>query len=79
VPIYLGNLVIGYLFFGHEFTYGSYEEGWRIIEEKCSDYRIKISELKSASLKQSLMTEGYILSMKSQGKVMAWVLPKSYA
>lgn len=62
MPIYLGNLVIGYLFFGHVFAYGSYEEGWKVIEEKCAGYRVRISELKAASLKQPLMSEAYILS-----------------
>lgn len=62
MPIYLGNLVIGYLFFGHVFAYGSYEEGWKVIEEKCAGYLVRISELKAASLKQPLMSEAYILS-----------------
>lgn len=62
MPIYLGSLVIGYLFFGHVFAYGSYEEGWKVIEEKCADYQIRIPDLKAASLKQPLMTEAYILS-----------------
>lgn len=62
MPIYLGNLVIGYLFFGHVFAYDSYEEGWRAIEEKCAGYQFKLSELKTASLKQPLMNESYILS-----------------
>ena len=34
MPIYLGNLVIGYLFFVHVFAYASYEVGWKIIEGK---------------------------------------------
>ncbi len=62
MPIYLGNLVIGYLFFGHVYAYGSYEEGWNIIKEKCANYQIGISELKTASRKQPLMSEDYILS-----------------
>lgn len=62
MPIYLGNLVIGYLFFGHVFAYDSYEEGWKVIEEKCAGYRIKPSALKAASLRQPLMKEGYILA-----------------
>lgn len=62
MPIYLGNLVIGYLFFGHVFAYSSYEEGWKVIEEKCAGYRVRISELKAANLKQPLMSEAYILS-----------------
>ena len=62
MPICLGNLVIGYLFFGHVFAYGCYEEGWKRIEEQCAGYRINLSELKAASLKQPLMDESYILS-----------------
>nr|WP_296442030.1 PocR ligand-binding domain-containing protein [uncultured Acetatifactor sp.] len=62
MPIYLGNLAIGYLFFGHVFAYNSYEEGWKVIEQKCAGYQVRISELKAASLKHPLMSEAYILS-----------------
>lgn len=62
MPINLGSLVIGYLFFGHVFAYDSYEDGWKVIEKRCAGYQVKIPELKAASLNQPLMNENYILS-----------------
>ena len=29
IPIRMGNIVIGYLLFGHVFSYTSYDEGWK--------------------------------------------------
>ena len=30
-PLYVGNLIAGYLLFGHVFSYSTPEEGWRVI------------------------------------------------
>ena len=35
IPIRMGNIVIGYLLFGHVFSYTSYAEGWKVIREMC--------------------------------------------
>ncbi len=61
-PIYLGNLLIGYLFFGHVFAYENYEEGWKTIEKRCAGYHINLQELKIAVFKQPLIHEDYILA-----------------
>lgn len=61
-PLYLGNVVIGYLLFGHVFSYASYEEGWGEIERLCSGYRIDFKALKEACLKQPMISEDYITS-----------------
>lgn len=61
-PIYLGNLVVGYLFFGQVFSYESYEKGWEIIKTKCAGYSCSIAALHAACMKQPLVTEDYILS-----------------
>lgn len=61
-PICLSNLVIGYLFLGHVFAYGSYEAGWKVIEEKCSCYDLENSDLKAACFELPLISEDYILS-----------------
>ena len=47
-PLTLGNIVIGYLFFGHVFSYPTYEEGWKNVREKCASYHIDESALKAA-------------------------------
>ena len=62
MPIYLDTLLVGYLFFGHVFGYGSYEEGWKKIEEKCGGYNVRLPDLKAASLHQPLISEDYLLS-----------------
>ena len=62
LPIYLNGLLIGYLFFGHVFRYGSYEEGWRVIRECCGEYPLKIPELLQASLHQPLIAADYLNS-----------------
>lgn len=61
-PIFLGNIVIGYLLFGHVFSYPTYEEGWRIIAQKCKSYRLSLDSLKSCCLKLPIIRESYIRS-----------------
>lgn len=61
-PLYLGNIVIGYLFFGQVFSYPDYEEGWNRIQELCCDYQIDFSALKKACFAQPLITGDYIQS-----------------
>ena len=61
-PIYLGNIVIGYLFFGHVFSYPDFETGWRQIREKCAAYPVDPAELEEACRQQTPMSADYILS-----------------
>lgn len=61
-PIYLGSILIGYLFFGHVFSYPSYEEGWEQIKTRCESYQISLSELRDACFERPLITDDYILS-----------------
>lgn len=61
-PLYLGNIVIGYLLFGQVFSYPTHEEGWRQIEALCKDYEIDLSELKKACCQQPLISDDYIES-----------------
>lgn len=62
VPIYLGNIVIGYLFFGHVFSYPDYEEGWESVRRLCLPYGLDMDMLKAALYKQPLISEDYIIS-----------------
>ncbi len=62
VPIYLGNIVIGYLFFGHVFSYPTYEEGWECIRERCLPYGLDMDALKAALYQQPVISEEYISS-----------------
>lgn len=61
-PLFLGNIVIGYLLFGHVFSYDSHEEGWRLIKEACSGYQIDMERLKEACFLQPLIPDDYITS-----------------
>ncbi len=61
-PIYLGNILIGYLFFGQVFSYPDYETGWNEIKRLCSAYKIDLALLKTACLKSPIIPKEYILS-----------------
>lgn len=61
-PIYMGNIVIGYLLFGHIMAYPSHEEGWERIWPLCQKYRLDKNKLYEACLERPLITEEYILS-----------------
>lgn len=61
-PLYLGNILIGYLLFGHVFSYPSHEEGWTQISSLCGRYEIDMSALKSACDTQPVISGDYITS-----------------
>ena len=44
-PIQLCNIVVGYLFFGHIFSYTNRENGYLNISKCCSKYKINLIEL----------------------------------
>ncbi len=62
-PLTLGNIVIGYLLFGHVFSYSTHEEGWKNIQKKCSSYCIDINALKDACFSCPIISEDYISSV----------------
>lgn len=61
-PLYMGNLVIGYLLFGHIFAYNSHEEGFTKIEALCSPYEIDREALKASAYELPIIPEEYIVS-----------------
>lgn len=61
-PIIVGNIVIGYLMFGHVFSYPSHEAGWERIRELCKHYAINLQDLKMACWRQPVIAESYISS-----------------
>ena len=61
-PIYLSSIVIGYLFFGHVFSYPDHETGWQIISEKCRLLPVDSEKLKAACKKLTPMNADYIRS-----------------
>lgn len=61
-PLFFENIVIGYLLFGHVFSYDSYEDGWNKISTLCSSYQIDKRALKRACYKQPIIQNDYIES-----------------
>ena len=61
-PIFLDNIIIGYLFFGQVFCYPTHEDGWNTIKECCKTYNIDMSLLKEISLELPIIPEEYITS-----------------
>lgn len=61
-PVYFGNIVIGYLFFGHVFSYPDYETGWTEIRSRCRSCHVDEEALHAACLKRPIISEEYILA-----------------
>lgn len=61
-PLSLGNIVIGYLFFGQAFAYENHEEGWKAVQTLCRSYQLDWSDLKQACREQPVISEDYISS-----------------
>lgn len=61
-PLYLGNIVIGYLLFGQVFSYNSHDEGWENIRTLCKSYEIDMNELKKTCYKQPIIKKDFIES-----------------
>lgn len=59
-PIILGELTIGYLFFGHVFSYPSHEKGWKLISEICKPYHIDMEELRTCCFDFPITSTEYI-------------------
>lgn len=62
IPLVLGNITIGYLLFGHVFSYRSHKEGWAKIQERCASYQVDMDALKKACWERPLISEDYIRS-----------------
>lgn len=61
-PIILSNLTIGYLLFGHVFSYASLEEGWAKIQALCAPYHIDMETLRHACFQMPVISTDYIAS-----------------
>lgn len=64
-PLYFGNIVIGYLLFGHIISYGSAEEAWEEIYKHCKQYNIDRGRLYQCCLEQRIIEDDYIDSSAS--------------
>ena len=61
-PLTVGDVLVGYLLFGHVFSYPSHEEGWAVVEKRCEAYHVNDRMLKEAILSADIIEETYIRS-----------------
>lgn len=61
-PIIIGNIVIGYLFFGQSFAYPSTDLGYQCVLEACSDLQLSPNMLYQVCTEQPLTNSDYITS-----------------
>lgn len=61
-PILMGNIVIGYLFFGHVFSYPLHEIGWDNIQKLSKPYQVDRKALENACYECPIIPENYISS-----------------
>ena len=61
-PLYVGDVLVGYLLFGHVFSYPSHEEGWAVIEKRCEAYHVNDRMLKESIFSADVIQEAYIRS-----------------
>ena len=59
-PLYMGNIIIGYLFLGHIFSFPSRQAAWETIRRCCSSYQVDLSLLREVCRERTLMDEDYI-------------------
>lgn len=47
-PLYVGDVLVGYLLFGHVFSFSDHAEGWAEIQRRCEGYHVNERMLKEA-------------------------------
>lgn len=61
-PLYVSEVLVGYLLFGHVFAYGSYEEGTAAVLHACGCLPIDKGRLEAACGMLPLISRGYVRS-----------------
>ena len=61
-PLYVGDVLVGYLLFGHVFSYSSHEAGWPVIRDRCQSYGVDEERLKEAVFAADIIEKSYIRS-----------------
>lgn len=59
-PLRIGDVLVGYLLFGHVFTYDSIEKGWEVIENCCKRYPVDLQALKASLVGMPHISHEYI-------------------
>lgn len=61
-PLYVNEILVGYLFFGHVFSYGNYEEGKAAVLNACGTLPIDKGALETACGTLPLISHDYVCS-----------------
>ena len=61
-PLFSEDVLVGFLLFGHVFSYPSHEEGWRQIQKKCAGLPIDEQRLKKELFRVVPMDESLVRS-----------------
>ena len=61
-PLYVGDVLVGYLFFGHVFSYTDHEEGWAAIKRCCEELPVNKRMLREAVLQAQPIDEATVRS-----------------
>lgn len=61
-PIYIGDVIAGYLIVGNIFAYPDHDTGWKEISHLCKDYQIDREALLAACLERPILTKQYVLA-----------------
>lgn len=62
VPLYVGEVLVGYLWCGHVFSYPDFETGIASIERCCAPLPLDSAALRDACAVQPIITEEYVRS-----------------
>ena len=61
-PLIVHDVLVGYLLFGHVFSYPDYESGWAEIQHCCHSLPLDTKELKAACMERPRIEYEYVLS-----------------
>lgn len=61
-PLYVGDVLAGYLLFGHVFSYDSHEDGWQVMEKSCKSLQVDTKLLKKYVFEAEPIGEDYVRS-----------------
>ena len=61
-PLYVGGVLVGYLLFGHVFSYADYESGRKAVLQCCADLPLDTAALENALSRAEILPVDYIHS-----------------
>ena len=61
-PLFVNDILAGYLLFGHVFSYDSFEEGWPEIQRCCEHLPLDMDALKEACKERPIISQDYVRS-----------------